>query len=236
MAISPGKGDCNLESVVLVTDRAELKEFFRRALRQGPPFRVVTTNEWRRAEFGSTRDRLFILDFPSVRASRELLPVAENWPHGFAGSLIAVLGEDAMAGFAPSTVIDDLLIEPFLEAEAYLRVRNILWKTRMAAPPEVMVFGDLAIDSSSYEVNIAGTTLDLTYKEYELLRFLASNPSKVFTRDMLLSRVWGEDYYGGTRTVDVHVRRLRLKLGVQHDSLIGTVRNVGYRFVMPDLE
>ena len=223
-----------MESVVLVTDRADLREFFRRAMRQGPPFRVITPDEWRKAEFGNTRDRLFLLDFPSMRSIRELLPVAENWPHGFAGSLIAVLGEDVVAGFNPSTVIDDLLVEPFLEAEASLRVRNILWKTRMAAPPEVMVFGDLAIDSSSYEVTIAGETLDLTYKEYELLRFLASNPSKVFTRDMLLSRVWGEDYYGGTRTVDVHVRRLRLKLGVQHDSVIGTVRNVGYRFVVPE--
>lgn len=225
-----------MESVVLVTDRAELSQFFRRALRQGPPFRVITPDDWRNAAFGSTRDRLFLLDFPTIRSIRDLLPVAENWPHGFAGSLIAVLGEDVVPGFNPSAVIDDLLIEPFLEAEASLRIRNILWKTRMAAPPEVMVFGALAIDSSSYEVTIAGETLDLTYKEYELLRFLASNPAKVFTRDMLLSRVWGEDYYGGTRTVDVHIRRLRLKLGVQHDSLIGTVRNVGYRFVMPDAE
>ncbi|HEY3414686.1 MAG TPA: response regulator transcription factor [Armatimonadota bacterium] len=235
MAISPGKGDVsNLESVVLVTDRAELRELCRRALRQGPPFRVISPDEWRKAEFGSTRDRLFIVDLPTARSTRDLLPVAENWPHGFAGSLIAVLGQDSLPGFNPSAVIDDLLVEPFLEAEAALRVRNLLWKTRMAAPPEIMVFGDLAIDSGSYEVNIAGVTLDLTYKEYELLRFLAANPSRVFTRDMLLSRVWGEDYYGGTRTVDVHVRRLRLKLGAQHDSLIGTVRNVGYRFVAPD--
>jgi DNA-binding response OmpR family regulator len=162
------------------------------------------------------------------------MPVAENWPHGFAGSLITILSEDVVAGFTPSAVIDDILVEPFTDVEAAFRIRNLLWRTRMAAPPQVMVFGDLAIDSSSYEVSLGGRTLDLTFKEYELLRFLASNPGKVFTRDMLLSRVWGEDYYGGTRTVDVHVRRLRLKLGAEYDHVIGTVRNVGYRFVLPE--
>lgn len=223
-----------MESVVLVTDRAELRDMLRRALRQGPTFRVIRSEEWRRAEFGGTRDRIFLLDLPTQALARQLMPVAENWPHGFAGSLIAILGEDVVAGFNPSPVLDDILVEPFSDAEAAMRIRNLLWRTRMAAPPEVMVFGDLAIDSSSYEVSLSGQTLDLTFKEYELLRFLASNPGKVFTRDMLLSRVWGEDYYGGTRTVDVHVRRLRLKLGAEYDNVIGTVRNVGYRFVMPE--
>lgn len=234
MALSPGKGDHDLESVVLVTDRAELREMLRRALRQGPTFRVVRSEEWKRAEFGGTRDRLFVLDLPTPSSVRQLMPVAENWPHGFAGSLIAILSEDVVAGFSPSAVIDDILVEPFTDAEATLRIKNLLWRTRMAAPPQVMAFGDLAIDSSSYEVSLSGNILELTFKEYELLRFLASNPGKVFTRDMLLSRVWGEDYYGGTRTVDVHVRRLRLKLGAEYDSVIGTVRNVGYRFVMPE--
>jgi DNA-binding response OmpR family regulator len=236
MALSPGKGDTTLESVVLVTDRAELRDTIRRALRQGPSFRTIAPEEWKRAEFGSTRDRLFLLDLPTPRSLREMLPVAENWPHGFAGTLIVVIGEDVVPAFNPNPVIDDLLVEPFTDAEAGLRVRNLFWRTRMAAPPQMMVFGDLTIDSSSYEVALAGTILDLTFKEYELLRFLATNPSKVFTRDMLLSRVWGEDYYGGTRTVDVHVRRLRLKLGARYDCVIGTVRNVGYRFVLPALE
>jgi DNA-binding response OmpR family regulator len=234
MALSPGKGGIDLESVVLVTERAELRDIVRRALRQGPAFRVIRCDEWIHADFGTTRDRLFLLDLPTPASSRQLMPVAENWPHGFAGSLITILSEDVVAGFTPSAVIDDILVEPFTDVEAAFRIRNLLWRTRMAAPPQVMVFGDLAIDSSSYEVSLGGRTLDLTFKEYELLRFLASNPGKVFTRDMLLSRVWGEDYYGGTRTVDVHVRRLRLKLGAEYDHVIGTVRNVGYRFVLPE--
>ena len=91
----------------------------------------------------------------------------------------------------------------------------------------------VVIDEASYSAKVHGRPLDLTFKEFELLRFLASHPSRVFTREQLLSEVWGYDYFGGTRTVDVHVRRLRAKLG-DLESLIGTVRNVGYRFNVYD--
>ncbi|HEY3268386.1 MAG TPA: response regulator transcription factor [Armatimonadota bacterium] len=225
-----------MESVVLVTDRAELRDAMRRALRQGPIYRIVTPQEWRRGEIGTTRDRLFLLDLPTPQSVRDLLPVAENWPHGFAGILLAIIGESVVPVITPSAVIDAIMVEPFSDAEAQMRVRHLLWRARMSAPDPVIAYGDLSIDTTSYEVTLCGRLLDLTYKEYELLRFLAGNPGKVFTRDMLLSRVWGEDYYGGTRTVDVHVRRLRLKLGLDHEGYIGTVRNVGYRFSAPEPE
>ena len=93
--------------------------------------------------------------------------------------------------------------------------------------------GELVIDEASYSARFRGQPLDLTYKEFELLKYLAQHPGRVFTRAQLLQEVWGYDYYGGTRTVDVHVRRLRAKLGPDHEALIGTVRNVGYRLV-PD--
>ena len=93
--------------------------------------------------------------------------------------------------------------------------------------------GDLSIDEATYQARVGGRALDLTFKEFELLKYLAQHPGRVFTRDQLLQEVWGYDYFGGTRTVDVHVRRLRAKLGTDHESLIGTVRNVGYRFVLP---
>ncbi|MDU0347407.1 response regulator transcription factor, partial [Actinomyces sp. MRS3W] len=89
--------------------------------------------------------------------------------------------------------------------------------------------GDLVIDTTSYTARIRGTLLDLTYKEFELLKALALNQGRVLTRQALLDEVWGEDYIGGSRTVDVHIRRLRAKLGTEYDHLIGTVRNVGYR-------
>ena len=91
----------------------------------------------------------------------------------------------------------------------------------------------MVIDEATYSVRLRGRILDLTYKEFELLKFLAQHPGRVFTRDQLLREVWGYDYFGGTRTVDVHVRRLRAKLG-DLESLIGTVRNVGYRFNVYD--
>ena len=98
------------------------------------------------------------------------------------------------------------------------------------ARADMVEYGDLALNLETYQASIGGRPLDLTYMEYELLKFLAQNPGKVFTREMLLSRVWGYEYYGGARTVDVHVRRLRAKLGEEHAGLIQTVRSVGYRF------
>ena len=96
--------------------------------------------------------------------------------------------------------------------------------------------GEVTVDEVTYTAKLGGRALDLTFKEFELLKYLAQHPGRVFTREQLLQEVWGYDYYGGTRTVDVHVRRLRAKLGPEHEQLIGTVRNVGYRFVLPPKE
>ena len=93
--------------------------------------------------------------------------------------------------------------------------------------------GDLTIDEDTYTARLRGRPLELTYKEFELLKFLAQHPGRVFTREQLVTEVWGYDFFGGTRTVDVHVRRLRAKLGAEHEALIGTVRNVGYKMVPP---
>ena len=93
--------------------------------------------------------------------------------------------------------------------------------------------GEVVIDESSYTAKIRGRSLDLTFKEFELIKFLAQHPGRVFTRAQLLQEIWGYDYFGGTRTVDVHIRRLRSKLGPEHEAIVGTVRNVGYRFTMP---
>ena len=113
-------------------------------------------------------------------------------------------------------------------------------RTRAIAPEPLgddqIEVGDLVIDATAYTARIRGTIIDLTYKEFELLKYLALNQGRVLTREVLLDEVWGEDYIGGSRTVDVHIRRLRAKLGTEHDHLIGTVRNVGYRLDAPDEE
>ena len=126
---------------------------------------------------------------------------------------------------------DDFCLSPFHPAEFEARLRHLLWTTGEAVSRSDLVeYGDLILNLETYQATIARRPLDLTYMEYELLKFLAQNPGKVFTREILLSRVWGYEYYGGARTVDVHIRRLRAKLGEEYAGLISTVRSVGYRF------
>ncbi len=126
---------------------------------------------------------------------------------------------------------DDFCLTPFHPTELEARLRHLLASTGDAAVgAHIVEYGDLVLNLETYQATISKRPLDLTYMEYELLKFLTQNPGKVFTREMLLSRVWGYEYYGGARTVDVHIRRLRAKLGEEHANLIQTVRSVGYRF------
>ena len=127
-------------------------------------------------------------------------------------------------------LFDDFCLTPFHPAELEARLRHLLAADIDLHRADLVEYGELTLNLETYQAAIAGRPLDMTYMEYELLKFLAQNPGKVFTREMLLSRVWGYEYYGGARTVDVHVRRLRAKLGEEHANLIQTVRSVGYRF------
>ncbi len=127
-------------------------------------------------------------------------------------------------------LFDDFCLTPFHPRELEARLRHLLWREGGGARPELVEYAGLALNLETYQATIDGTPLDLTFMEYELLKFLTQNPGKVFTREILLSRVWGYEYYGGARTVDVHIRRLRAKLGEEHANLIQTVRSVGYRF------
>jgi DNA-binding response OmpR family regulator len=127
-------------------------------------------------------------------------------------------------------LFDDFCLSPFHPAELEARLRHLLATDIDLHRADLVEYGELTLNLETYQAAIDGRPLDMTYMEYELLKFLAQNPGKVFTREMLLSRVWGYEYYGGARTVDVHVRRLRAKLGEEHANLIQTVRSVGYRF------
>jgi two-component system alkaline phosphatase synthesis response regulator PhoP len=125
---------------------------------------------------------------------------------------------------------DDFCVMPARPEELVARLQHLFWRTGQSMRPDIIEYGPLMLNLETYQAAVAGRVLDLTYMEYELLRFLAGHPAKVFTRETLLSRVWGYEYYGGARTVDVHIRRLRAKLGEEHAHLIQTVRSVGYRF------
>jgi DNA-binding response OmpR family regulator len=127
-------------------------------------------------------------------------------------------------------LFDDFCLSPFHPKELEARLRHLVWRTGRGTRPEIVDYGGLVLNLETYQAAFEDRQLDLTYMEYELLKFFATHPGKVFTREQLLSRVWGYEYYGGARTVDVHVRRLRAKLGEEHASLIQTVRSVGYRF------
>jgi DNA-binding response OmpR family regulator len=150
--------------------------------------------------------------------------------------LLAIVTEGGLAALTPEWGLDDVLLQTAGPAEVETRLRLAVGRTSTAEPddmPGEIRSGELTIDEATYSARLRGRVLDLTFKEFELLKYLAQHPGRVFTRAQLLQEVWGYDYFGGTRTVDVHVRRLRAKLGPEHEALIGTVRNVGYRFV-PD--
>ncbi len=161
-------------------------------------------------------------DLANAKAMARIL-VAANWSR----PLILVVTEGSLAAVSADWGLSDFVFESASLSEVDVRFRlasNVNQKVIEQAQSD----SGLSIDDSSYTAKVSGRTLDLTYKEFELLRYLNENPNRVFTREQLLSEVWGYDYFGGTRTVDVHVRRLRAKLG-EYESLIGTVRNVGYR-------
>jgi DNA-binding response OmpR family regulator len=152
--------------------------------------------------------------------------------------VLAVLTEGGLIALSADWTIDDVILDTAGPAELDARLRLAVDRhARSADPtPEHVQIGDLVIDDTTYTARISGRALDLTYKEFELLKFLAQHAGRVFTRSHLVQEVWGYDYFGGSRTVDVHVRRLRAKLGPEHEALIGTVRNVGYKFVRPSAD
>lgn len=155
--------------------------------------------------------------------------------------ILVVVGEGGLAALKGSWGFDDWVAPTASPAEVETRLR--LLRERTGGPGQspragATTIAELSIDEDTYVVRLKGVPLDLTYREFELLKYLAGNPGRVFTRGHLLLEVWGYDYYGGTRTVDVHIRRLRAKLGAEYEHLIGTVRGVGYKLdphgVAPD--
>jgi DNA-binding response OmpR family regulator len=148
---------------------------------------------------------------------------------GITVPLVLVLTEGGLTAVSADWGVDDVILESAGPAEVDARIRLVIGRLAQEKTGSKIQASGVVIDEASYSAKVHGRPLDLTFKEFELLRFFATHPSRVFTREQLLSEVWGYDYFGGTRTVDVHVRRLRAKLG-DLESAIGTVRNVGYRF------
>lgn len=169
-------------------------------------------------------------DLPGVRSlCRVMRATGSHLP------VLLIVTEGGLAAMSADWGVDDIILDTAGPGEVEARFRLAMGRladSEQDAAPEIQ-HGELSIDESSYTATVRGRVLDLTYKEFELLKYLSQHPGRVFTRQQLLQEVWGYDYFGGTRTVDVHVRRLRAKLGPEHEALIGTVRNVGYRLVPP---
>ncbi|HEX2051037.1 MAG TPA: response regulator transcription factor [Actinomycetota bacterium] len=145
--------------------------------------------------------------------------------------IVVVVDDDTVTRFRFESGCDDFVLTSASTNEIAARLALVAHRTGHGEDASVVKVGDLTVNPDNYQVYVRGRPLDLTYKEFELLKFLAQRPGRVCDRDLLLREVWGYDYYGGTRTVDVHVRRLRAKLGAEHETLIETIRNVGYRLV-----
>ena len=175
----------------------------------------------------------------SIRSGRMLCPLRQNRCCSRAVRmrevplsplLLVIRAEQVGELLLRDDLFDDFCVLPARPDELTARLQHLFWRNGQSMRPDLIEYGPLMLNLETYQAAVAGRVLDLTYMEYELLRFLAGHPAKVFTRETLLSRVWGYEYYGGARTVDVHIRRLRAKLGEEHAHLIQTVRSVGYRF------
>ncbi|MBH0082706.1 response regulator transcription factor [Salinibacterium sp. SWN167] len=174
-----------------------------------------------------TTDLIMVDATINLAAAKGLCSVLNS--SGITVPLFVVVTDGGLAAVNHQWHIDDFLVSGAGPAEVDARIRLALARRESESSASKIRASGIVIDEASYSAKARDRSLDLTFKEFELLRFLASHPSHVFTREQLLSEVWGYDYFGGTRTVDVHVRRLRAKLG-DLESLIGTVRNVGYCF------
>ena len=144
--------------------------------------------------------------------------------------VLAVVPLESVGEYDPAINPDEFILSPMKHEELVVRLRQAIFRVSGPTGGQLLKVGDLAIDLEKYDVMMAGRRVSLTYKEFQLLVLLASNPGRVYSRDVLLSQVWGYDYLGGTRTVDVHVRRLRSKIEDPDHSFIETIWNVGYRF------
>jgi DNA-binding response OmpR family regulator len=174
-----------------------------------------------------TADLIFVDARQDLASAKSLCKILNTT--GVTVPLVLVLTEGGLTAVSADWGVDDVILESAGPAEVDARIRLVIGRLAQEKTGSKIQASGVVIDEASYSAKVHGRPLDLTFKEFELLRFFATHPSRVFTREQLLSEVWGYDSFGGTRTVDVHVRRLRAKLG-DLESLIGTVRNVGYRF------
>jgi DNA-binding response OmpR family regulator len=222
-----------MQRILMVTDNSKAAAPLQQMLVRGG-YHVALSSGDREALLEAISPRppdIFVLDSLSGRLGLKDLRQILHSQFGAKDALVILLtAEEQLDGLEMSVGLDDFLLTPHNPRELLSRIQLLLWKNNRVDAEQLLKVGHLVIDLANYTVAIEGAALELTYKEYELLRFLVAHRGRVFTREALLNQVWGYDYYGGTRTVDVHIRRIRAKLGPPYEDMVETVRNVGYRF------
>ncbi len=226
---APYKGwDGQLYNVVVLNNHESGRELAEAAERTGMVCRIENDIELLLDDGNANAPDAVLLDLASLETSAARRVIEHC--RGRKVPVLAAIPKDAVGRYDPALNPDELVICPTSDDELSLRVKQAVYRVNGPSGSQTLSVGDLSIDLERYEVSAAGRRVTLTYKEFQLLALLASNPGRVYTREALLSQVWGYDYLGGTRTVDVHVRRLRSKVESPGRSFIETIWNVGYRF------
>ena len=190
---------------------------------------IVPHNDGAIAQTVGQSPGVMLLDTDEATVGSEAWELAQMIRQEMNIPLIALMSREKLNGLDSGTTVDDFVVKPCEANEVTARIKRALKQKKSIDSEDIIKCGDLVIDSAKYEVSLGNKLILLTFREYQLLKFLASNKGKVFTREALLNKVWGWDYYGGDRTVDVHIRRLRSKIEDQTHTFIETVRNIGYR-------
>jgi DNA-binding response OmpR family regulator len=218
--------------VLVVARDNETRAELRRSLAQNDLACSFTSyNNGVREAITSGRPDVLLLEMGEQMAGTDVWELIRRVKKGNNLPVIALIPAAVLASIDLRLDIDDFLTVPCEPGELKLRINRLLLRNRAEENSEQIKCCGLMIDPATCEVTVAGSRVDLTFKEYELLKLLANNRGRVFTRGALLDKIWGYDYYGGDRTVDVHVRRLRSKIEDASHAFIETVRNIGYRFI-----
>jgi DNA-binding response OmpR family regulator len=212
--------------LILAEENDKTRELKTRLSREGYACTLALPGEEPEKLVAQQSPRLVVLD---VGTDGEI-PNLDISNDGKGPMIIAVAFRQRMQELSTRDDITDFVLKPFDVDELLTRIRRLAAKAKATPPSDIIVAGELLIDTARCEVSLAGAPVELTFREYELLKFLASNRGRVFSREVLLNKVWGYEYFGGDRTVDVHVRRLRSKIEESGQVYVETVRNIGYRF------
>ena len=216
--------------LIIAQESKELAELSSRLIRNGFVCSIIPHGNGLVEEITAHRPNLVIVEMDGYSANAEIQELMQSMKQENSPPLMALVAEKMLDSIDSYLDVDDFIISPYDDRELVLRVKRLLHGISNVDNGEQIRCGDLVIDLVSCEVSVAARGVLLTFKEYELLKFLTNNRGRVFTREALLNKVWGYDYFGGDRTVDVHIRRLRSKIEDSTHTFIETVRNMGYRF------